>query len=432
LAQHRSVLSMPGPHIDRLIYLGLFAIGLALYWPIFGILPVDGDNLYVLAFVHSTSLGSLLQVDPAIYPEWRPLAYLTVWLEHRIVPLELVSLHFLTNLLIATTCGWLIYRIVVELTEVRIAGVAAALIVFGDRRLEQALSWIIGRQMLLACMFGLIAILRLVRTKDREWSAREWGLIAVLLVASGLSKEYGLAFALALGVHGFARRHRGEMLAAGAALTIYFALRLSLAGGAVGPYCEEMGFLFSVEYRCVDLSSPASLGQMVYNVGASTLAALVAGVFDSSGALNVAAPRLLPSLVFLGFAGVGLWKGPEPVRLLALLPIATGLLCFMLFRQRNVIPGMAGMAVVAGVGMAVVWRHAHSSYRTALRVVMVAIVGLLLAERGRLAHVHVAAESASLTDRDPCNSELRELEFGDRFVSIVNRTFELGQCAALR
>lgn len=417
---------------DGVIFLLFLSIGLVLYSPVFSILPLDGDNLYVLALVHSASLSSLLQVDPAIYPEWRPLAYLTVWLEHRLLPFEAVAVHFFVNIAILAVTAWLIYRIVTELTATRAMGVAAALIVLVDRRLEEAVIWIVERQMLLACMFGLMVVLLLVRARDRSLSRREWFGIGALLVASGLSKEYGLAFTLMLGAYGVWRRRPAKILTASAALGTYVSLRLAVAGGATGAYCEDMGFLFAQEYRCIDLNEPATLGLMVYNVVTSAIATAVTGMFGSHGVIDFERRRLAMSLFFLIFATLGVWKGPRPSRMIALLPLTTGVMCFMLFRHRNLLPGMMGFAIVAGVGMAIVWRRAPAVIRPACRVAMLVVMGMVFLQKAFDAHEHVAAAAAETHDYDPCLSPLRERAFTDSYVAIVNRTFGLreGDCPA--
>jgi hypothetical protein len=114
----------------------LAGLALALYWPIFAIRPLAGDNLYVLAWVSQATARSLVEVDPAIYPEWRPLAYLTIWLEHRIVPLNAVWIHHGINLVIWAICSALVYLIVKTLAASRAAALVAAMLVLTDPRLD--------------------------------------------------------------------------------------------------------------------------------------------------------------------------------------------------------------------------------------------------------------------------------------------------------
>jgi hypothetical protein len=412
---------------DVLVLLLLSSIGLALFAPIAALRPLDGDNLYVLAWVHSAPFTNLLGVDPAIYPEWRPLAYLSVWLEYRVVPLEWSGLHLLVNLALWVLSAFLIYRIVLVLTEQRAAAFGAGLLLFVDRRAEEALTWIVERQMLLALLLGLVAFYVVTRARERDVTRRESVVIAALLLGSALGKEYGLAFALAIGLHAAWVRRVHLLVAPVAACTVYVTLRLAVAGGAVAPYCEDMGFLFSSSYHCIDLRSYDGILQVGYNAAASTVGTMLSGVFDSDGMIGINRPRLLIALVFAGFAAIGLLRGPAVLQSVALLPFATGALSVMLFRPRNLLIGVAGMAILAGVGMASVQlRLASARLRPQALAAMAAVILALLSAKASMATEAVAGSVDSLIARDPCDDENRERPFMASFVRVVRETYEFG------
>lgn len=189
-------------HADIAAFLLLLGLGLTLYFPILDLLPLRSDNLYVLAWVDHASIASLFGLDPAIYPEWRPLAYQTIWLEHSIIQLRQVGLHHFVNLLLWVTCAWLVYRLVDELASSRAWAFTVAALLVVDSRAAESLIWIVERQSTLACCLGLLACLIVVRARQRALSPATFIGVTVLLLGAALGKEYGLAFAAALILHG--------------------------------------------------------------------------------------------------------------------------------------------------------------------------------------------------------------------------------------
>ena len=104
----------------------LFLLLYATFGSVFETRPFEGDNLYILQWAHSANAGDLLRADPNVYPEWRPLAYATVWLQYRWASIGELWAYYLVNILLWTACGWLLYRIVFSLTSSHLAGFTAA------------------------------------------------------------------------------------------------------------------------------------------------------------------------------------------------------------------------------------------------------------------------------------------------------------------
>jgi hypothetical protein len=410
---------------DIVVFTLLLALGLSLYWPVFLIRPLDGDNLYVLAWVHSARIADLLRGDAAIYPEWRPLSYLTVWTEYRLFGLQHVFLFFLTNLVGWVGCAWLVYRIVCELTGRPLAAAVAGVIPLVDRRAHQALTWIIERQTIFACLFGLGAFLLIVRARLRPASTRDHATVMVLLLASMLSKEHGAAFAIALAFYGWSARRRDYQVVAAVSVGAYVALRVALAGGAVAPYCEDMGFAFGVQHRCLDPLSMTAVPQMLYNAAAATAASVVAGLFDPAGAIGPTPYRIATSCVLLVIAFYGWRSAPSVVFMPATLPLALGVTSLMLYRPRNVLIGVAGLAIVVGIGLAKLDRVLRL---TRLHWVPIAGILMLLFALGRRAfdaHEYVQGTSVDLNLQEPCRSDLRERAFGASFVPVLKHFYDL-------
>ena len=287
-----------------LVALLLAGTALALYGPVLAIRPLRGDNLYVLAWVDAASFADLWRLDPAIYPEWRPLAYQAVWLEHYVVGLRAVAIHHGVNLALWIGCAWLVYRIVVRLSDSPLAGTLAALILVTDERATPLMTWIVDRQGSMACLFGLLALDVMVRTRDRALNRFEGMAVWLCLLCSALSKEYGLAFTAAFLAFS-AWRRSPDVVWPAAAAAAYLTLRVGLAGGALGTYCEDMGFGVEESMHCIDLSAAASWRQMAYNLTATAIGIPLHGVFDESGRLAPEYPRLLTTVVVAVGAMVG-------------------------------------------------------------------------------------------------------------------------------
>ena len=136
---------------------------------------------------------------------------------------------------------WLVHRLSLELGASRVWALAAAALLLVDRRSIESLAWIVERQTTLACCCGLMACLAIIDARHRRLSYREMCTVAALLLAAGLSKEYGLAFAAGIACGGTLNRRTDLVWTGALAVFAYGMLRLTLADGAIGLYCEDMG-----------------------------------------------------------------------------------------------------------------------------------------------------------------------------------------------
>jgi hypothetical protein len=383
----------------------LVTAGVALYWPVFHLIPFEEDNVYALAWAASTPASRVLAVDPFYYPEWRPLAYATVWIGEWLGA-PIVS-HFAINLALWIACAWLSYGIARRLGGSAVAGILTAMLVLSDPRSTWALVAIIERQTSLACVFGLSATLLVLPIERRLPIGRQVTLTA-LLMASMLSKEYGAAFALALAGHGaFANRAdllRPALLAAAG----YIALRLLVVGAIVQPYCEEMYLFGAARDVCIEVTSASSFPQLAYNAGATLVNLPLLGLLSGTGAPIVAESRLVTGVVLTGLAVVAVTKGPRTSGMLAVVVLANALLSVMIYRDRNQLVGACAMAILAGVGWPLVART--MSNRLARVALAAALVGLIAAQAA-LSRALVIERAAIAAQIDPCRLEIMERDF---------------------
>lgn len=412
------------PHVAA--FLALLGLGLAVYYPVIDLLPLGGDNLYTLAWVDQATVGGLFGLDPAIYPEWRPLAYQTVWLEHSILQLRQVAVHHLVNLMLWVVCAWLVYRLVEVVGGSRGWAFAVAVLLLIDERAVDSLTWIVERQTTLACALGLVACLIVVRERSAALTRRHAVVVAALLLAAALSKEFGLAFAAAMACHACARRDRILALSSLSAVLVYGILRVSLAGGAIGTYCEEMGYFFEVRLQCVLPVTAAGAGQMGYNAIANGIGLALPGVFDVDGRIRLAPATLALGAPLLAAAAWGFRFASAPVRMLALVAVFNALLGAMIYRGRNQLVGLCALSVVIGVGFSM-WPRLAMPRRQALRLAaLFAVVVAAAAGRQAIAtHRNVASDVAAKLARDPCDSALRARAFADRFAKRIKSTYDM-------
>jgi hypothetical protein len=210
---------------------------------------------------------------------------------------------------------------------------------------------------------------------------------------------------------------------AAAAALVYAALRITFAGGATDVYCEDMGFFFEKRHAvCFDSLDAASLSQMIYNVGATAVGTLLPGLFSEDGRILVTSSVGL-SAAWLAIAVAGWRGGPSVLRLPALVFAGNTALSFMLYQARNQMVAVCAVAIVVGVGVAVVRdRVAAQPVRrlapAAIRLALVAMLSLQASATRRATGDQVA----QLMAQDPCR-ELVERPEAAGFVDRVRMLY---------
>lgn len=411
------------------ILAAFLAVAWLIYAPIFGVAPIGGDNFYVLSWVDRAPASSLLAVDPAIYPEWRPLAYLTIWVQYALVGFDRVADYYVVNIALWALAAWLVYRIVLAFTASDLAAVASGLFVLVDVRAVPPVAWIVGRQGTMACVFGLLAVWLVVRAGASRLGIRDRVAIGVLLAASALSKEYGLAFAGALVLHALLERRFDVLRPAVVAVAAYGALRLTLAGGALAPYCQDMGFFFTLRHnRCLDGVDGASIAQMTYNVAATAVGSTLRGLLDSDGRIGLARLSVLMSAAWLCAVVAGWVRHRRASRLGLSILLANAALSVLLYQPRNQVVAICGIGIAAGLGLA-----AAQSMPRSRRAAMWAHGALATAAAGLLSlqavrtHTEVVSEVDRLMHKDPCAQVAEHPELRD-FVDRLDDRYAVPRC----
>ncbi len=391
---------------DAIVLFGLAVIAVLLFGRVFDVRPFGEDNFYVFSWIDRASAGSLLHLDPSIYPEWRPLAYQTVWLQYQWAGLARMSDYYVFNVGVWVLVAWLVYLLTVQLTASRLAACAAALFVVTEPRAIPAVSWIVERQSSMACLFGLLAWWAVVRSGGRRLAPIELTGVGFALLASALSKEYGLAFSGALLVYGWLERRREIVTSAIAAGLLYAVLRLVFARGAAEPYCGDIGYLFTVRKGACYHADLATAGQMIYNIAATAIGSVLQGLFREDGRLGLARLPLILSSCWLAFTVAGWWMGSRDVRRSWLIVAGNTLLSFMLYQPRNQLVAVVAIALLIGSGVAVLAGQDRArSARTAwMRSAVFVMVGTLLAVQAIRTRKAVSEEVDQLLAQNPCSA----------------------------
>jgi hypothetical protein len=337
--------------------------------------PLELDNVVSLSFAdRSNPFHFFTSPVTWTYPDthgtvpvYRPLAYLSVWFQEQVGGLHAPQ-YFTLNLLIWIAAALALYAIVHTVTRSRLASLLAAGVFAIDDRVLTGIVWIGERQSTLAVMFGLLAFLVVCRwgeTERRRWLAAGVG---VLLLLSALSKEYGLAFLIAVPLYAALSRPRHWRWLAGAAvgaLGVYLVLRYGVAGGANGAYCEDMGYFKHQRRVCYDaLGTGAALKQHVWNVFATLVGTVFPQFFNGLGVLQRSGLRtFVVPVIVAALAAVGAIRKPRAALPLLSLVLANAALSFMLYRTRNQLIGMAGLYGAAGIGFWTVLAGARARLR---------------------------------------------------------------------
>lgn len=393
------------PPAMALTSLAIFAALLALAWAIFGdarhLPPVSGDNLYILDWAARTSASTVLAGEPAFYPEWRPLAYFTVWLQYQWAGLAHTGSYFIVNLLLWTCTAWMVWRVAVSYGVASWLALVAGARILTDTRAVFAVTWINERQMSLACVFGLGALL--LSTSDKRKPGHQWQALALtlLLLASALSKEFGLAFAVTVGYDAWRRRRLDRGLATLAALLVYAVLRIAVTYGAPMRLCEEMGYFGELRTVCFSPVTGAVILQALHNVIATAGASLLPGILGGDGRLAVSPFRMGLSVVWLTLAAVGWWRGSTTSRPTWTLILATAALNFMLYRSRNHLVALCAVSIAAAAGLQILTQAAVWQSRRARAALAAGLAGLLIVDSVR---TNRAVSSVVEQERvaDPC------------------------------
>jgi hypothetical protein len=169
-----------------------------------------------------------------------------------------------------------------------------------------------------------------------------------------------------------------------------------------------------------------SVAQMTYNVWAAAVGIPFRGLFNDSGQIQIDLMALALTLLVFSIALLGVARRPRALLLIALVPACNVLLGFMLYRERNLLAGVCGLAILFGVGLSVWQRGRHDlrlnpAIQMLAACLMVGALGFQVLQTRAL----VSQEVEGLLTDDPCRALINDREIGKRFAPIVKQRYGL-------
>jgi hypothetical protein len=324
--------------------------------------PFELDNVAALSLAHRSNPLTFFaggthwtytDVHGAL-PEYRPLAFVTVWVQEEVAGVHGVQ-YFAVGLVLLAAYASAVYGLVYACVSSRLAALVAAGALVIDYRVFTAVVWILERQTTMACVFGLLAMLLVVENRRFQPRTQRIAVFALLLAAF-TSKESGVAFVVAVPLLAYTLRveeRKSILIASAGALAAYLLLRFGLASVTSASYCEDMGYFGRERRVCYDsIGLGARLEQHLYNVLATLVGTVWPSLFNGVGAWRQPAFRTLVVPTIVGaMAILGVARRPRVAGPLISLVLLNALLSFMLYRTRNQLVGMAGLYTAGGIGL---------------------------------------------------------------------------------
>jgi hypothetical protein len=406
---------------------GLVIIGIGAWGASVNARPFTSDNFQGLSLATASNPLDYFTAGFSNLPAYRPVTELSLWLQYRILGITPES-YFIFNIAVWIGVAVALYALVYLLSGSVLASALAAAVLLLDPRALSAIFVIGDRATSFVALCGLVALMVAMKYRPDGRRAR-WveGALVLLLVVGALSKEYGLAFFVAVGLVGLITRREARrqlILVVLAAAGIYAFMRFVVAGGPATTYCETMGIGQRVREACYGhvpktlgvpaevLNGWARIKQHGWNIGASFVGTFFPSLFTPDGALNYGSfgefisnhahsvvPGARPTGDFFtrflaaGLAVVAWVRMPRQTLPLLGLIVANALLSLTIYRTRNQIAGVVGVYASAGVGLAILlpWLRSTVGRRAVLGAVL-AIVAVWLGWQISLRSQDVAVE----------------------------------------
>jgi len=298
---------------------------------------------------------------------------------------------FTVNLVLLMVTAWLVYDIIYRATGEMLPALLGAGFLITDWQIVQTL-YVIGEvQVTLAGVFGLGA-LWLVWFGKREGMLKT-AVVFLLLLASALSKEFGLAFALAVFIDAVYKREgkwKTYVMISISAVAAFILLRLLVVSGAptgkdyssIQNMLKWFGFNISSGFlgTFFNLFRPASDGD---------LPSLDNLRFTTVEAWQITILQIVPiiTLFILGFKKVDERRATVPLLFLLL---GNSFLFFWNYAFRFHFLGKVAMYAVIGFGIAYLFRKwAPLPRKLNLLIVTCMYLGAILLWRGQVFHEYL-------------------------------------------
>lgn len=319
--------------LDPVYPLIIIAFTFALWGACLKIKGDTGDNQVWL----ESATGSIFDSPVPGHPYFRPipLAFLKMRL-----PLVKLDTDFLFgfNLMVLSACGLLVFYLFYHFSSCVKSALIFTLLFLADFRIREAID-LVSAEMSLSLVFGLLAILLLLRRPSCTH------LSAVLVLGAALCKESGLFCILAIPLLG--HRNLRSLVSCMTVICIYFGMRHT--------FIQQSVFSYSI----AEISYPEMLYSEILifwgqNVIAGVVAAFLPNFVDHWGSITTDVYMSWIGLIetalwlFLMFRTLREWKAWQTAILLI---VVGGLGCFFIYQPEYMIVGSVGTYLLCSVGL---------------------------------------------------------------------------------
>jgi hypothetical protein len=403
----------------------LYSLGLGLIlivvWLIMSIAinraAIDPETLASFKFIKERSLFDFWRGEtfPGHFVAYRPIMASLFKIEYLLVGFN-SPIFFLTDIILICVLAYLIYDVIYRKTRNLFPSIIATLFFVTDWRHFKNIYIITEAQATLAGIFGLLALWIVWFSKIKRRNI----LIFFLLLASVLSKEFGLAFSLAVFIFALYERpkERKSLIAVSISVVVIFiGIRLSL--GELPSTSSDFSFLTAL----LNMASGFffSFIPLFITKSDGDLPSLGDIHFPPAEAKMIILFQILPIVILflMGFKDKENRRITIPVFFII---VGNSVLFFFRYAYRFHFIGNIGIYLIAGFGI----NHIYNKMREQsqmLDILIAIIISLILILQWRGEYFHnYLAHLVSLSDQALCT---REMGLSEREVGLCMKKREL-------
>ncbi|MBL6966213.1 MAG: hypothetical protein ISR60_06635 [Anaerolineales bacterium] len=385
---------------------------LIVFWVIFGISMnsklLDPENLFAVTLISERTYGEFWSESTySHFVTYRPIIATIFKLEYDLLGFSPKVLNF-TSLVLLAVLSCQIYDIVFRRSKNMLTAVIPALFFVTDWRLQENVDTFIGAQDTLAGIFGLWAlwVLWFSQTKYKA------GITFLLLLASFMSKEFGMAFALAVLVFALyekPKQWKSIVMASFGAVAVFVAIRLVL--GLIPLPGEYPSFMNRAKWSLINIASGFIFTFLPSFTGSDGELPLFNNINlpptnhfqlnDSTIILFQVLPIVV--LFLLGFSNKKERKLYLP---LFFLIIGNSVLFFYKYAYRFHFIGIIGMYLIVGLGIDFLYNKLTRKLQLVeISTIFLILLAMILQQRGLYLHDYFRSY-LEWNDPSQCTSDL--------------------------
>jgi hypothetical protein len=336
------------------------------YYPLAASGPAESHSLLLLEHGAKTPWWRFWDIPVAEGPRF--VMYSSFAIQHLFSGLRSFD-YYVVNIVLLWLSGIFVGLFCYRVTFSLGAAVLSASIYFVFDSLYNTIEWLPARQEPMVIIFGVGALLYVMRTETTaNWKAAAF--LFIMLCLSVFSKEYGLVFVAGTAWYTLVWRRDLLLKVWGVCAAVTLLLLFARFATAVGVYqhvlqCEDMGFMKELARACTttDLSDLSNVAQLAWNFGIGLLAQIIPTSpgqgnyfitpYTIHGAIQLERMEIEDWLMSAGCVAlfaVAIIKRMPFLTLCLIMILANAFLSAPFFRSRNVLFGFVATTVILSYG----------------------------------------------------------------------------------